>query len=58
MLTVKKLIEEVNKERYDKKNVPVYVAVQGQRFTIEDINIYDNEVHLTVGQPIEEDVTQ
>jgi hypothetical protein len=33
---------------------PVYVVVEGERFDIESMDTYDNEVHLTVGEPAEE----
>jgi hypothetical protein len=32
---------------------PVYVVVEGERFNIESTDTYDNEVHLTVGEPEE-----
>jgi hypothetical protein len=31
-----------------------YVVIEGERFNIENVETYDNEVHFTVGEPAEE----
>jgi predicted heme/steroid binding protein len=54
-MTVKELQNKLRQEKFDVKNAKVYVAVQGQRFNIEDVSIFDNEVHVTVGEPEEDE---
>lgn len=55
-MTVKELLKEISKEKYDQKSAQVYITVQGQRFKLSGANIYDNEVHLQVGEAVEDEV--
>lgn len=48
-MTVKELLKELQKEKYDVKSVPVFVNIEGERFGIDSCNIFDGEVLLTVG---------
>ena len=47
-MTVKELVKELAKEKYDTKNTDVKVAFLDETYDVESVNIYDNEVHLKV----------
>lgn len=51
--TVQEVLKELTK--CVRKSTPVFVVVQGERYRLEDVDTYDDAVHLTVGAP--EDVT-
>jgi hypothetical protein len=53
-MTVKELQNKLRQEKFDVKNARVYVQIENERFDLEDVNIYDGEVHITVGEPAEE----
>ncbi len=55
-MTVKELQTKLRQEKFDVKNARVYVTVQDQRFDVKDISIFDNEVHLTVGEPVDDEI--
>lgn len=52
-MTVKELERKLRQEKFDVKNTKVYVTVQGQRFEIKDIDIFDHEVLIWPGEPVE-----
>ncbi len=53
-MTIKQVFTKISGEAFDTKNLDAFVVVEGQRFEIEDVNLYDDEVHFTVGPPAEE----
>lgn len=50
-MTVKELQNKLRQEKFDVKNATVYVAVEGERFDVKNIEIFDGEVHISVGEP-------
>lgn len=52
-MTVKELQNKLRQEKFDVKNATVYVAVEGERFEVNDVQIFDGEVHVTVGPAVE-----
>jgi hypothetical protein len=53
-MTVKELQNKLRQEKFDVKNARVYVQIENECFEVENVNIYDGEVHITVGEPAEE----
>lgn len=54
-MTVKDLQKKLSQEKFDVKNTNVYVVVAGQRFEVKDVAIFDNEVHFSVGEVVEDE---
>lgn len=56
MLTIKKLLSEISKEKYDTKNTAVYANIDNRRHEIKYLEQYDNEVHFVIGDSIDDEV--
>lgn len=51
--SVKELLRELQKEKYDVTRVPVYLAFSNELFEIESIDLYDDAVHIKPGRRVE-----
>lgn len=56
MITVKSLARQLQQEKYDVKSVPVLVIMNGDRYEVEAVDLYDDEVHVTVGKLLDDEV--
>lgn len=51
-MTAKEVYKKLSQEKFDKKNLPLYVVVGGERYEVVSVDLYDDAVHLAAGEDV------